>query len=109
MKPALARFGCMIALAAASAVALPEELGDIPFTRGADSLGGEYPAAIFPHWVHRMQFRCYVCHEDLFKMKAGADTVKMTDISAGKFCGACHNGKIAFSVVFESCPRCHHQ
>ncbi len=85
------------------------ELGDIAFTRPAEAAGGEFPPAVFPHWVHRLQFACYVCHEDIFKMKVGANSVTMSAISAGQYCGACHNGKIAFSVVFESCPRCHHQ
>jgi len=109
MRGAAAQLAAGTLLALLSAVALPAELGDIPFTRAAGSLGGEYPAAIFPHWVHRMQFACYVCHEDIFQMKAGANTITMDAIQQGKFCGACHNGKIAFSVVFETCQRCHRQ
>jgi c(7)-type cytochrome triheme protein len=87
--------------------AIRAEWGDITFTRAADAAGSEYPPATFPHWVHRMQFRCYVCHEDIFTMKAGSNPITMEAISAGKYCGTCHNGKIAFSVVFESCQRCH--
>ena len=63
--------------------------------------------AKFPHWIHRMNFKCYVCHNAIFQMKAGADDITMDKIQAGKFCGVCHNGKTAFQVKFETCPRCH--
>lgn len=82
------------------------DYGTIIFERkvpGAD----EIPPAKFPHWVHRMNFKCYVCHEAIFQMKAGADNVTMDDVREGKFCGVCHNGKTAFQVTFETCPRCH--
>src|SRR3989304_10124849 len=49
---------------------------------------------IFPHWFHRIRFRCKVCHDELgFKMRAGANDVRMVDIANGKFCGMCHNGQ----------------
>ncbi len=82
------------------------ELGDIVLARkapGADDI----PPAAFSHSVHRAQFKCYVCHDALFQMKAGANTVTMDAISQGQYCGACHNGKTAFAVTFETCVRCH--
>ena len=82
------------------------EVGDIVFARkvpGAD----DFPPAVFPHWLHRMQFKCYVCHEAVFQMKAGANSVTMDAIQQGKYCGACHNGKTAFAPMFEHCSRCH--
>ena len=85
---------------------LGDEFGDIKFKRKSE-VPGEYPPATFPHWVHRMQFRCYVCHDDIFKMKAGSNQITMDAIEGGKFCGACHNGKKAFGIMFEACPRCH--
>src|SRR5512147_391263 len=34
--------------------------------------------------------KCADCHQSgLFKMKKGGDVIKMADINAGKFCGAC--------------------
>jgi len=84
------------------------EYGDIVFSRktpGAD----EIPPSVFPHWVHRINFKCYVCHDTIFQMKAGVDPVTMDAIRDGKFCGACHNGKVAFPVGFDTCDRCHHQ
>ena len=82
------------------------EVGDIEFKRKSQEIG-DYPPATFPHWVHRMRYRCYVCHDDIFQMKAGSNSITMEAIEQGKFCGTCHNGKIAFGVVFEACPRCH--
>lgn len=83
------------------------ERGDITMFRGKDE-GSEYPPATFPHAVHRYQYKCYVCHDDIFKMKKGTAKMTMDDISDGKFCGICHNETIAFGSTFESCERCHH-
>lgn len=52
--------------------------------------------------------KCTDCHNaELFpKMKQGTVKITMNDIYAGKFCGACHNGKEAFAAK-ENCMRCH--
>lgn len=100
---ATALLGAGLLSAGTSALA---EYGDIPFTRNSPGMD-DVPAAVFPHFVHRMQFRCYVCHESIFEMKAGANPVTMDAIQSGKFCGNCHNGKTAFQATFDSCPRCH--
>lgn len=61
---------------------------------------------IFPHWFHRIRFSCKTCHSDLgFKMKAGANKINMLKIINGEYCGACHNGQVAWSV--ENCDFCH--
>ncbi|MBT8429646.1 MAG: hypothetical protein KJN79_07000 [Gammaproteobacteria bacterium] len=61
---------------------------------------------VFPHWFHRMRFRCKVCHHELgFEMRAGANDVTMDDIIDGRYCGMCHNGDVAWSV--ENCDLCH--
>ena len=85
------------------------EQGDIVFVRkGKEATEAkEYPPATFPHFAHRMQFKCFVCHDAIFEMKAGANAVTMDKVSAGKFCGVCHNETIAFGPTFESCQRCH--
>ncbi len=82
--------------------------GDIRFQREG-GVAAETPPALFPHWVHRIRFKCYVCHESIFKMKAGANDVGMDVIGQGQFCGACHDGKTAFAVAFETCGRCHRE
>lgn len=67
----------------------------------------EMPPAKFPHWLHRVRFKCSACHPALFEMKAGANKITMDEILGGKFCGSCHNGKVAWLVSFENCHLCH--
>jgi c(7)-type cytochrome triheme protein len=49
--------------------------------------------------------KCADCHSKprLFEMKKVS--LKMDDMKAGKSCGACHDGKKAFSV--SECAKCH--
>lgn len=80
------------------------EYGDVVINNYSDAAGMR--PAIFPHWFHRARFRCKVCHADLgFKFKAGGNEINMVKIIDGQFCGACHNGDIAWSV--ENCNLCH--
>ena len=80
------------------------EYGDIVINNYADAAGMR--PVIFPHWFHRIRFACKVCHADLgFKFKAGGNEINMAKIIDGKFCGACHNGEIAWSV--DNCNMCH--
>ncbi len=79
--------------------------GDIVFQRKGEE--GGIPPAVLPHWFHRIRYKCYACHPSITEMKAGANAITMDAIAAGKFCGACHNGKIAWAVAFETCNRCH--
>lgn len=80
------------------------EYGDLVLNENAEKEG--MPPAIFPHWFHRIRFRCKVCHADLgFKFKAGGSGINMLKIIDGQYCGACHNGEIAWSV--ENCNLCH--
>ena len=80
------------------------EYGDIVINNYSDDAGMR--PAIFPHWFHRIRFRCKVCHTDLgFEFKAGGNDITMLKIIDGEYCGACHNGDIAWSV--ENCDLCH--
>lgn len=80
------------------------EYGDIVINNYADKAGMR--PAVFPHWFHRVRFRCKVCHADLdFKFKAGGNEINMVKIIDGQYCGACHNGEIAWSI--ENCNLCH--
>ncbi len=80
------------------------EYADVVINNFADAAGMR--PVVFPHWFHRIRFRCKVCHADLgFKFKAGGNKITMAKIIDGKFCGACHNGQIAWSV--ENCSMCH--
>lgn len=80
------------------------EYGDVVLNRNSEKAG--MAPVIFPHWFHRIRFRCKVCHNELgFEMRAGANRVTMGDIYQGKFCGMCHNGEIAWGL--ENCALCH--
>lgn len=80
--------------------------GDVTFPREGRT-EGDTPLAVFPHWLHRIRYRCYACHPSLFLMKAGTAKVTMETIAKGEFCGACHNGEIASAVTMENCSHCH--
>ncbi len=99
----------LAALVAVFAVASAEaEIGDIAFARKGTGTE-DIPPAIFPHWAHRLQYKCHVCHDAITVMKAGANPITMEAIQQGKYCGVCHNGKTAFQATFETCVRCHRQ
>lgn len=102
MKPAPRAL--VLALGLAAALPVAAEYGDVVLDRNSTREGMR--AVVFPHWFHRIRFRCKVCHTELgFKMRAGANFVRMNDIIDGKFCGMCHNGQIAWSP--DRCDLCH--
>ncbi|MBI5562861.1 MAG: hypothetical protein HY894_08455 [Deltaproteobacteria bacterium] len=82
------------------------EYGDIVLNSKSESMqkAGVNPV-VFPHWFHRIRFKCKVCHEDIFIIKKGANDINMTKIMNGDFCGRCHNGLIAWEPLY--CDRCH--
>jgi len=97
----MAATGAILAAMAAPAAA---EYGDVTLNNHAEENGMR--PVIFPHWFHRIRFRCRVCHTELgFNMGAGSNDITMGKIIDGKFCGGCHNGKIAWSP--ENCDMCH--
>ena len=99
----------LAALAAAVLLALAggstrAEYGDVVINNYSDAAGMR--PVVFPHWFHRVRFRCKVCHADLgFQFKAGGNQINMLKIIDGQYCGACHNGELAWSV--ENCNLCH--
>ena len=80
------------------------EYGDVVMNNYSDSAGMR--PVVFPHWFHRVRFRCKACHTDLgIKFRAGGNEINMLKIIDGQYCGACHNGSVAWSV--ENCDLCH--
>ena len=80
------------------------EYADVVLNRNSEAAGMR--PVIYPHWFHRIRFRCKVCHHELgFEMRAGANRVTMGDIYQGKFCGMCHDNRIAWGL--ENCDLCH--
>jgi c(7)-type cytochrome triheme protein len=101
---ALAFLLALVAVWFSSAQEARAEYGDVVINNYSDEAGMR--PAIFPHWFHRVRFRCKVCHADLgFKFQAGGNQINMLKIIDGQFCGACHNGEVAWSV--ENCNLCH--
>jgi len=102
-------FVAMLVSAVAAFAALTQraahaEYGDVVLNNYSDAAGVR--PVVFPHWFHRIRFRCKVCHSDLgFKFKAGGNEINMLKIIDGQYCGACHNGAVAWSV--ENCDLCH--
>lgn len=96
--------GVLIGLLLATPLQVSAEYGDIVINNYSDQAG--MSPVVFPHWFHRARFRCKVCHADLgFKFEAGGNEINMLKIIDGQFCGACHNGEIAWQV--ENCNLCH--
>ena len=62
--------------------------------------------AVFSHKFHTEAFACKDCHTKVYPYKAGAKHFSMAEMSKGKSCGACHDGKEAFTVA-GSCNKCH--
>ena len=100
---------CALLALSAPATAAEPVVGDVAFVRKTKG-DEDFPPAIFPHWLHRVKFKCFVCHSKTVgfeEMKAGSAPVTMEAIEKGKYCGACHKGNPAFAVSFETCTRCH--
>jgi len=82
------------------------EYGDVVLDRYKEIMAEVgLPPVVFPHWSHRIQFKCKACHESIFVMEKGASDITMSAIIDGEFCGKCHNGKIAWDPLY--CDRCH--
>lgn len=61
---------------------------------------------LFSHAFHTGIQTCSDCHPALYRTKRSTVKISMQQMEAGKSCGACHNGKSAFSVA-EKCDSCH--
>ena len=84
------------------------EYGDIILNRKAESMRkAGVKDVMFPHWFHRIRFKCKVCHEDIFIIRACANDIDMSQIMNGEKCGKCHNGIVAWEPLY--CDRCHSQ
>src|SRR5208282_6899329 len=79
--------------------------GDILYTKPVKSV-------LFSHKLHveEKKLACNMCHIKLFEMKAlaaqGKEDFTMDALYKGKYCGSCHNGKMAFASNTQ-CARCH--
>lgn len=82
--------------------------GDLVIPRKEGGMSVEsMPASVFPHWIHRVRYRCDACHTRLFEMELGKTDISMDMMREGQSCGTCHDGERAFNVSIQSCNRCH--
>ena len=90
---------CLTALL--PALSFAKETKDIPFNfKNAEPV-------IFSHDLHLGKYNnnCRVCHNAIFNLRA-KKKFTMAEMEATKSCGACHDGKKAFSVKGD-CAKCH--
>jgi len=59
----------------------------------------------FMHNTHTAALKCNDCHTKLFSITKGQNKITMEKMYQGQSCGACHNGKKAFSS--DQCEKCH--
>ncbi|WP_206486003.1 c(7)-type cytochrome triheme domain-containing protein [Thalassotalea sp. G2M2-11] len=95
---------CVLILSFMSQQKSHAEYADVVLNKYSEA--NDMRPVIFPHWFHRVRFRCKVCHSELgFEMKVGANDINMMKIMDGQYCGMCHNGEIAWNI--DRCDLCH--
>ena len=99
-------FTILLSLLISFPILATAEYGDVIMkNKEADMKEAEIGNVVFPHWIHRIRYKCKACHEELFIMLAGKNNTDMEQIDEGKSCGKCHNGTIAWAT--GACERCH--
>jgi c(7)-type cytochrome triheme protein len=92
----------------------PDEYGNVVINNYSTT--NKIAPVVFKHWLHRAKYTCRLCHVDIgFAMKAGDTKITEKDNQNGLYCGACHNGKEAFSMqgtnnmqgADQNCAKCH--
>lgn len=63
------------------------------------------PRALFSHRSHE-KFGCYGCHPSIFPQQTLVGFTHQ-EMSEGRFCGRCHDGRTAFAIPGTTCTRCH--
>lgn len=81
-------------------LAIPESVR-LPQAPDQDEVG-----ATFSHWTHG-EYGCFVCHPGLFPQQK--KTFTHDDMDKGMYCGACHDGKLAFAPGDADCETCHRE
>ena len=61
---------------------------------------------LFTHTQHTRLYSCTGCHTSIYRAARSVEKVTMREMETGKSCGACHDGKTAFTVK-DSCRLCH--
>jgi c(7)-type cytochrome triheme protein len=81
----------------------------VPSGRTVEFPDGSAGKVVFSGTTHAEKGpKCNDCHPNIFPMRKITEELKMSDMNAGKYCGACHNGKKAFSTSDSAdCSKCH--
>jgi c(7)-type cytochrome triheme protein len=81
----------------------------VPSGKTVEFPDGSVGKVVFNGTIHADQgLKCMDCHTKIFPMKKTTEELKMSEMNAGKYCGACHNGKKAFSTNNPAdCSKCH--
>jgi c(7)-type cytochrome triheme protein len=61
---------------------------------------------LFSHDAHLGAYGCKDCHDRFYRLGKRNKGIPMAKMEKGQSCGACHDGKTAFTVK-ENCDRCH--
>jgi c(7)-type cytochrome triheme protein len=98
-----------ISIAAALVVAATAALGaafpaTLRLPRRDPGRAPAVPAALFSHRGHAT-FGCQACHPAVFPQAPLAFTHE--EMRAGRYCGACHDGDVAFAIAGAACGGCH--
>ena len=96
---------CHLAMSMPADRVTPEFIGDIRFVIDSTETGRSTPPALFPHWSHRIRYRCSACHPAIFEDDEGDTRPTMSAMSDGESCGVCHNDQLSFGLI--QCTRCH--
>jgi c(7)-type cytochrome triheme protein len=102
LKRAILFAGCAAALMASSSHAVPPGLMREFQVKGMGNV-------VFSGRLHAERgLTCGDCHSKIFKPELGGNAITMDDITQGRFCGTCHNGKKAFKAGDSAnCKKCH--
>jgi c(7)-type cytochrome triheme protein len=95
---------CHTALSMAEGGLQPDLGGEFRFRRDSTTEISFVPS-VFPHWVHRVRYKCAACHPDPFPMSLQPLETPMAEMQQGSACGECHDGEAAFGLM--DCNRCH--
>lgn len=82
-----------------------QQYGNVVIDRASTRAGAK--PVTFSHWTHRKNYNCGVCHSELdFDMQTGSSPIAESGHDSVRYCGACHNGTIAFDDQGH-CSACH--
>lgn len=101
------KFAAVLVIVLAATLSLGSAMATPP-GKTVKYIGGGKGKVVFDGKVHADKgLKCPECHPKTWPMKKG-NAMMMADMTSGKFCGTCHDGKKAFKTSDEAnCVQCH--